>query len=219
MPYEGDNDIWAGETPAAIFAEYVTFVNRVDAEFPGTDIILIAVKPSPSRVSRLAATAELNGLLRDLCTARPNLRYADIFTPMLNASGQPRPELFGSDMLHMNSAGYAIWKSVLTPLLAAARFPLDNTFLFDFGSPPKCPAPAGTTSPRNRAPILADLQNLVQRAGSPRPSALKMEPPFNALNGLGTTVSSIFPAAATRDSLFGNTGNSKEKAMCFPASA
>ena len=42
--YEGDNDIWAGETPSAIFAEYVTFVNRVETEFPGTDIIIIAVE-------------------------------------------------------------------------------------------------------------------------------------------------------------------------------
>lgn len=215
--YEGDNDIWAGETPAAIFAEYVSFVNRVATEFPSTDIILIAVKPSPSRVSKLAAMAELNGLLRDLCTARPNLRYADVFTPMLNASGQPRPELFGSDMLHMNSAGYAIWKSVLDPLLAAAPFPRDSTLRFDFGS---AIAPPGAGWNNVTAAIGMDpagtLSGLVTATGTATTLSLEILSPFNALNETGTTLSSIFPAEATRDTLYGNTEDFAGKSNVFP---
>ena len=215
--YEGDNDIWAGETPAAIFAEYVTFVDRVAVEFPGTDIILIAVKPSPSRVTRLAAMAELNGLLRDLCTARPNLRYADVFTPMLNASGQPRPELFGSDMLHMNAAGYAIWKSVLDPLLAAAPFPKDSTLRFDFGSATATPGAGwnNLTAAIGMDP-LGTLPALVTATGKATTLSLEIQSPFNALNETGTTLSSIFPAAATSDTLYGNTEDFGGKSNVFP---
>jgi hypothetical protein len=36
---------------------------------------------------------------------------------MLNAKGEPRAELFVKDMLHMNEAGYAVWKPVLAPLV------------------------------------------------------------------------------------------------------
>jgi lysophospholipase L1-like esterase len=36
---------------------------------------------------------------------------------MLDANGQPRPELFVADMLHMNPAGYAIWTPLVAPHL------------------------------------------------------------------------------------------------------
>lgn len=216
--YEGDNDIWAGETPAAIFSEYVTFANRIATELPGTDLILIAVKPSPSRVSRMAAMAELNGLLRDLCTTRPNLRYADVFTPMLNASGQPRPELFGSDMLHMNAAGYAIWKSVLDPLLAAAPFPKDSTIQLDFGSAANSPGTGwnNVTAEIGMDP-LGKLPALTAATGTATAAGLEILSPFNALNDNGSTASAVFPAAATRDSLFGNTEEFGGMSNMFPA--
>ena len=38
------------------------------------------------------------------------LAYVDVFTPMLDAAGQPRRELFLEDGLHMNASGYAIWR-------------------------------------------------------------------------------------------------------------
>ena len=36
---------------------------------------------------------------------------------MLGASGQPRPELFVEDQLHMNARGYAIWTRILRPVV------------------------------------------------------------------------------------------------------
>jgi hypothetical protein len=38
---------------------------------------------------------------------------------MLDAKGEPRPELFVKDMLHMNEAGYAVWKPVVGAALRA----------------------------------------------------------------------------------------------------
>jgi hypothetical protein len=32
---------------------------------------------------------------------------------MLDAAGNPRPELFGPDRLHMNDSGYALWSSIV----------------------------------------------------------------------------------------------------------
>ncbi len=215
--YEGDNDIWAGEAPSAIFAEYVTFVNRVDTEFPGTDIIIIAVKPSPSRVSRLAATAELNGLLRDLCTTRPNLRYADVFTPMLNATGQPRPELFGSDMLHMNSAGYALWQQVVAPLLAEAPFSTEHSWLFDFGPSSQVPGSGWNNVSTELGATPGGLLNgVVNASGQAATLTLEIMAPFNAANLDGSQSSAVFPAAATRDSLYGNTSEFNGNSNVFP---
>jgi len=36
---------------------------------------------------------------------------------MLNATGQPRPQLFLDDSLHMTRAGYLLWRSRLTPIV------------------------------------------------------------------------------------------------------
>lgn len=36
---------------------------------------------------------------------------------MLDAAGQPRDELFIDDRLHMNAAGYALWRGIIAPYL------------------------------------------------------------------------------------------------------
>lgn len=119
--YEGDNDL-VSKTPAAVFADYKAFTDRLALEFPDTDVVILSVKPSPSRAHLMAAQRDLNARLAELCETSPRLRFIDVFTPMLNAQGQPRPELFQSDMLHMNAAGYAIWNSLVGPALDAAPF-------------------------------------------------------------------------------------------------
>jgi lysophospholipase L1-like esterase len=48
-----------------------------------------------------------------------DLLFIDVFTPMLDAHGQPRGELFREDRLHMNRTGYELWKQVVAPYLLA----------------------------------------------------------------------------------------------------
>jgi lysophospholipase L1-like esterase len=43
--------------------------------------------------------------------------FIDINQKMLNESGEPIPEIFLDDSLHMNSKGYAIWKKEIEPFL------------------------------------------------------------------------------------------------------
>jgi len=45
------------------------------------------------------------------------LAYVDVFTPMLDAAGAPKQELFLEDGLHMNAKGYAIWRDLIAPIL------------------------------------------------------------------------------------------------------
>jgi len=51
-------------------------------------------------------------------TTHRGLIYVDVFSPMLGSNGRPRPELFVSDSLHTNSAGYAIWRRLLMPIVS-----------------------------------------------------------------------------------------------------
>ena len=115
--YAGDNDLKAGKTPEKVFADFQAFVAKVHAKLPQARIVYIAVKPSPSRWAIKDQGLKTNALIAAECAKDPKrLRFVDIWKPMLNAKGEPRPELFVKDMLHMNPEGYKIW----TPLVAAA---------------------------------------------------------------------------------------------------
>ncbi len=46
-----------------------------------------------------------------------NAVFVDVYQPMLDDSGQPLPEIFLRDGLHMNAKGYALWKKTIEPFL------------------------------------------------------------------------------------------------------
>jgi hypothetical protein len=41
--------------------------------------------------------------------------FVDVARPMLGHDGQPRPELFLRDNLHVNRTGYLLWRRLLIP--------------------------------------------------------------------------------------------------------
>lgn len=115
--YAGDNDIAAGKSPEEVFGDFKLFVARVHAALPQTRIAFIAIKPSPSREKFLTPMREANRRIREFIAGQERLIYLDVFTPMLNAEGRPRPELFVRDRLHLNEAGYKLWASIVRPVL------------------------------------------------------------------------------------------------------
>jgi lysophospholipase L1-like esterase len=115
--YAGDNDLAAGKTPQQVFEDYQAFVSRVRAKLPQVKIAFISIKPSLARLKLMEQMRAANALIRSYSAKGKGLIFMDVFTPMLNEAGQPRPELFINDGLHMNRAGYAIWRKVIAPHL------------------------------------------------------------------------------------------------------
>jgi len=115
--YAGDNDLWAGKTPAAVLADFRAFRTKVLAALPATRLIYLAVKESPARASVREAVRTTNGLIAADCAANPRCEFVDVDTPLLAPGGALRPELFRDDQLHLAAAGYAIWTRVLAPHL------------------------------------------------------------------------------------------------------
>lgn len=115
LVYAGDNDLAAGTTPQEVFRRFTAFVDGVHRELPDTDIAYISIKPSPSRIRFLQQIRETNALIRDYADAEGKVDFIDVYTPMLDASGKPRLELFRADALHLNADGYALWKRVIAP--------------------------------------------------------------------------------------------------------
>jgi len=115
--YAGDNDIFEGHSAEQVFTDFKDFVAAVRADLPDEPIAFIAIKPSPSRAHLLPAVRAANALIADYAHTQKNITYIDVFTPMLDAGGQPREELFIEDRLHMNRAGYLLWISLIAPEL------------------------------------------------------------------------------------------------------
>lgn len=216
--YEGDNDLWAGDSVDQVFNETTNFFARVQSKSPNTHILYVSVKPSPSRVTILSNTVALNAKVKAFTETSPKLHYVDTYTPMLDGSGRPRQELFLSDDLHMNQAGYTLWTSILGPVLDefARNYPIpvlksaSGSLLVDFGaadSPTGSSAP-GTVSWNNVTSLGSSASGslaLVTTAGAAGGVQLQMVSRFNGANENGTAGSTLFPSTATRDSLFGNT--------------
>jgi lysophospholipase L1-like esterase len=115
--YAGDNDLNAGRSPQQVLADFRAFVARVRRDLPDTPIAYISIKPSPSRANLMAGMREANALIRAETGRMKRVAFVDVFTAMLGADGQPRPELFLDDRLHMNRAGYDLWRDLIAPAL------------------------------------------------------------------------------------------------------
>ncbi len=115
--YAGDNDLAAGKTSMQVFNAFRSLVATIHRDLPGARLAFVSIKPSIARLNLLDKIRETNQLIRDYTRTDDSLVYVDVFTPMLNQSGQPRPELFLEDGLHMNARGYAIWRDLIAPII------------------------------------------------------------------------------------------------------
>jgi len=219
LVYEGDNDLAGGKSVDVVYSEYVEFLAKVKKQLPAADVAFIAVKPSPSRLAVLEAMRQLNARLKALAENDSDLWFIDVFTPMLDGAGQPRAELFGADMLHMNATGYALWKNIVGAMLDEWSAGKGQSFLFDFGPSDAItkngPAPDDPANYWNNVTdkvggsATGSLRGLVNTRNRATSLMLRMVSPFNGSgpNRNGTTQSTVFPANATQDSLYGNTAD------------
>ena len=119
--YEGDNDAAAGVAPEAILGHFDAIAAGIHEILPDARIYILAVKPSIRRWHLWEAMSATNAMLAARAAADERVIFIDIATPMLGEDGEPRPEIFVADNLHMNGAGYDIWRDVVRPVLVAAE--------------------------------------------------------------------------------------------------
>ncbi|SKB54947.1 SGNH/GDSL hydrolase family protein [Luteibacter sp. 22Crub2.1] len=116
--YAGDNDLQGGDTPEQVRDDFAAFVTRVRAAQPNVPIAFISIKPSVARVNLLPSINAANKLISTWAMAQKNVAFLDVAPAMIDAQGQPKPDLFIEDGLHMNPKGYALWVAQVGPWLA-----------------------------------------------------------------------------------------------------
>ena len=115
--YEGDNDLWSDVPVADIMTSLHNIVTRLRLTNPNIEIFLIGAKPSPSRWEKKENYSIFNQKLKEYCQSNEGVTFVDTWKPLTDPAGNPRPELFLEDQLHMNSKGYEIWASIFQPYL------------------------------------------------------------------------------------------------------
>jgi lysophospholipase L1-like esterase len=116
--YAGDNDLQGGDSPEQVRDDFAAFVGKVRQTQPNLPIAFIAIKPSVARVGLLPAILQANKLIRDWAMTQKGVAFLDVVPAMLDAQGQPKPDLFIEDGLHMNAKGYALWVAQVAPWLS-----------------------------------------------------------------------------------------------------
>jgi lysophospholipase L1-like esterase len=120
--YAGDNDLSPGghDTAKDVLASFKKLVRLVRRKLPKTRIFFLAIKPSGMRWERWPRMKRANRMIRRLCARSRRLVYIDVATALLGDRGQVRDELFKRDRLHLNARGYAIWTSIVKPVISKA---------------------------------------------------------------------------------------------------
>jgi len=116
--YCGENDLASSDTvTAAMVSDRFKQLFQMIRDKSEAPIAYISMKPSPSRRHLFPKMREGNQLIKDFLATQKNTAFIDVHQKMLDSTGEPMPEIFLDDSLHMNAKGYAIWKKEMEPYM------------------------------------------------------------------------------------------------------
>lgn len=117
--YCGENDFtYTKDTNAdTIFYRFKTLFGMIRHELPKTEIVYISMKPSLSRLKYLPEMRRANEMILKYLKKQKQAAFIDVYSKMILANGNPMPDIFKPDNLHMNEKGYAIWQKAIKPYL------------------------------------------------------------------------------------------------------
>lgn len=117
--YAGDNDLAADspKTPEMVANDVKQFVQIVRSDLPNAWIYVMAIKPSKLRWNQWAQMKAADQMIQDFCRTQQRVQYIDVATPMFDTDGQLPGDLFVADGLHPTPKLYAMWTSIIRPIL------------------------------------------------------------------------------------------------------
>jgi lysophospholipase L1-like esterase len=115
--YAGENDLDQGATPEDVLQRFHRFAAGVRSRLGPVPLVVLTIKPSPSRMGNIERILRTNQLLRDAVPATPPSRVVDVFPHMVDAGGRSNHTYFADDWLHLSAAGYRLWSSLVREAL------------------------------------------------------------------------------------------------------
>lgn len=114
--YAGDNDVMANKPPAMINDDFMKLAAKIHKSLSNTEIICLAVKPSPRRWDRWGDMQEVNKLNKLFADKTKGVTFVDTGSCMLGADGKP-VEAYYRDGLHFTAKGYDVWNKIVGPVI------------------------------------------------------------------------------------------------------
>ncbi len=117
--YCGENDIAGSNfvTADTVFERFKILYGIIRSKFKKVPVAYISMKPSPSREKYLPTILDGNERIKQYLKKQKNTAYIDVYHSMFDADGKILTNIFLSDKLHMNAAGYQIWQGIIAPYL------------------------------------------------------------------------------------------------------
>jgi len=120
--YCGSNDVNAKRTPADVLANTREWLDLTRAALPGVRVVLVSVIRAPQKRTdgKLAPVDEINRGLLALGEA-DDVDYLDVNPALEDAAGEPLPDCYVADQLHLTPEGYRRLTAALRPVLEKLR--------------------------------------------------------------------------------------------------
>jgi lysophospholipase L1-like esterase len=114
----GTNDL-GQHTPVADIADNLRELHRrIRAAYPKIPIAWCLVMPRGGEDNFPQRIHDLNTEIEKIAANDRLITICDTFQPLATSDGTSKAEDFVPDHLHPNAAGYAVWRSVLFPILS-----------------------------------------------------------------------------------------------------
>ena len=121
--FAGTNDIngvdGATKTGEQVYAGFVAFVDAIRAYDPALPIYYISISPTNDRWNVWSDAQTANMLIAEYAITQPIVTFIDATPQLLATDGTPNEELLFWDGLHLNAEGYAVWASIIKPVIEA----------------------------------------------------------------------------------------------------
>jgi len=112
--YFGENDIASDGLKAETTLQHLQDLrHRISQALPLAEVTVLAIKPSPARWIYHHEFDHFNRDARDWCSNCEHTVWLDLNAGLLGENGLPMFRYYLPDLIHLNTAGYAVWSEAL----------------------------------------------------------------------------------------------------------
>ena len=115
--YAGTNDIAFGYSPSVVYARTIDFISYIHEALPDTPIYYVEQTRQPKRNKYWKKMKQLNSKVKKYSDTDPLVTYIATRKALNTSKDKARSKYFVKDKLHFSKKGYAVWASVIRPVL------------------------------------------------------------------------------------------------------
>jgi lysophospholipase L1-like esterase len=119
--FSGTNDLSLAKggtkTGEDIYKSFVDFISKLRVSLPEIHLFYITITPTRARWSIWHEAKIANQLIEDYASEDDRITVIDPTEAFIGSDGLPIKDYFRFDRLHPNKKGYAVWTSIIRPIL------------------------------------------------------------------------------------------------------